>query len=167
MQKNAGGTNLPDLCIAASSIAAGRGVGVHTARPRLSTRTQCTIRATARDRESHAGAGYRKRFGVTCGRSLCRGHCGGGLSSYMPQRAFCLTDEARMSWGGGVRRPNAESSAGSGISLGIRGSMGDRMRELTRRMCTEGLIGYLSDLLNLPGTRNDICILVAIFSHMH
>ena len=26
MQKNAGGTNLPDLCIAASSIAAGRGV---------------------------------------------------------------------------------------------------------------------------------------------
>ena len=85
----------------------------------------------------------------------------------MPQRAFCLTDEARMSWGGGVRRPNAESSAGSGISLGIRGSMGDRMREPTRRMCTEGLIGYLSDLLNLPGTRNDICILVAIFSHMH
>ena len=85
----------------------------------------------------------------------------------MSQRAFCLTDEARMPWGGGVRRPNAESSAGSGISLGIRGSMGDRMRELTRRMCTEGLIGYLSDLLNLPGTRNDICILVAIFSHMH
>ena len=37
----------------------------------------------------------------------------GGLSSYMPQRAFCFTDEARFPWVGGVRRPNAESDVGS------------------------------------------------------
>ena len=49
------------------------------------------------------------------------------LPSYMHSRGFCLTDEATMPWGGGVRRPNAESNAGSGISLGIRGSMVDRM----------------------------------------
>ena len=34
-------------------------------------------------------------------------------------------------------------------------------------MCTGGLIGYVSDFLNLPGTRNDRCIPVAIFNHMY
>ena len=38
--------------------------------------------------------------------------------------------------------------------------------ELTRRMCTGGLIGSLPDLLKLADTRNDRCIHVAIFTHM-
>ena len=49
-----------------------------TARPRVATRTQCTIRAPARDHELHAGPGCRKRSGVPCGISARRGHCGGG-----------------------------------------------------------------------------------------
>ena len=72
LKKNAGWNNLPALCIAASSIAAVRGAGVLPARPRLPTRTQCTIRAPARDRELHAGSGSRKRSGVACGSGICR-----------------------------------------------------------------------------------------------
>ena len=49
-----------------------------SARPRLSTRTQCTIRAPARDHELHTGPGSRKRSGVPCGISARRGHCGDG-----------------------------------------------------------------------------------------
>ena len=75
-----------------------------SARPRLSTRTQCTIRAPARDHELHTGPGSRKRSGVSCGISgrawsLWRRH-----SPYILLRAFCFTGEARMPWGGGVRR---------------------------------------------------------------
>ena len=128
----ASGKKIPDLCIAASSIAAGRGVGVPTARPRLSTRTQCTIRAPVRDRESHAGPGSRKRSGVTCGSSLWRGRCGGGLSSYMPQRAFCFTDEARFPWAGGVRRPNAESYGGSRPGSVVPWAIECEIRDLVR-----------------------------------
>ena len=58
---------IPDRCIA-SSIAAGRGVLVATPRHRKATRTQCTIRAPARDHESHSGSGSRKRSGVPSGR---------------------------------------------------------------------------------------------------
>ena len=43
-----------------------------TTGPRLSTRTQCTIRAPARDRELHAGSGSRKRSGVACGSGIRR-----------------------------------------------------------------------------------------------
>ena len=42
------------------------------------SKVQCTIRAPARDRESHAGPGSRMRSGVACGISSWRGHCGGG-----------------------------------------------------------------------------------------
>ena len=37
--------------------------------------------------------------------------------------------------------------------------------ELTRRMCTGGFIGSVSDLLKSADTRNDRCIPVAIFNH--
>ena len=37
--------------------------------------------------------------------------------------------------------------------------------ELTRRMCTGGLIGFLPDRLKLADTRNDRCIHVAIVNH--
>ena len=49
-----------------------------SARTRLSTRAQCTIRAPARDHELHAVPGSRKRSGVPCGSSSRRGDCGGG-----------------------------------------------------------------------------------------
>ena len=64
---------IPDLCIAASSIAAGRGVLVATPpRHRKATRTQATIRAPARDHESHSGSGSRKRSGVPSGSGILR-----------------------------------------------------------------------------------------------
>ena len=63
---------IPDLCIAASSIAAGRGVLVPTPRHRKATRTQCTIRAPARDHESPSGSGSRKRSGVPSGPGILR-----------------------------------------------------------------------------------------------
>ena len=121
-----------DLHIAISCNAVGRGVGVSTARHRLSTQTQCTIRATAWDRESHAGYGSRKRSGVPCGSSLWRGGCGGELSSYMPQRAFCFTDEARFPWAGGVRRPNAESDVGSRPGSVVPWAIECEIRDLAR-----------------------------------
>ena len=62
---------IPDRCIA-SSIAAGRGVLVATPRHRKATRTQCTIRAPARDHESHSGSGSRKRSGVPSGSGILR-----------------------------------------------------------------------------------------------
>jgi len=52
-----------------------------------------------------------------------------GIHPLPPVSMFCVTGEAMMPWGGGVRRSNAESNAVSGMSLGIRGAMGDRMRE--------------------------------------
>ena len=69
---------LPDLCMVASYIAAGRRVAMPTGRHRKATRNQCTIRAPARDRELHAVPGSRRRSGVPCGISSRRGHCGGG-----------------------------------------------------------------------------------------
>ena len=63
---------IPDLCIAASSMAAGRGVLVVPPRHRKATRTQCTIRAPARDHESHSGSGSRKRSGVPSGSGILR-----------------------------------------------------------------------------------------------
>ena len=83
-----------------------------SARTRLSTLTQCTIRAPARDRELHAVPGSRRRSGVPCGISSRRGHCGGG------SRATCSKGCSA-----------SLAKRGSGMSLGIRGSMGDRMRE--------------------------------------
>ena len=88
--------------------------------------------ATVRDRESHAGPVSRKRSGVTCGSSLWRGRCGGGLSSYMPQRAFCFTDDARFPWTGGVRRPNAESYAGSRPGSVVPWAIECEIRDLVR-----------------------------------
>ena len=50
------------------------------------------------------------------------------LTVHTLKGVLLLTGEARMPWGRGVRRSNVESNAGSGISFGIRGSMGDRVR---------------------------------------
>ena len=43
-----------------------------------------------------------------------------GIHPLPPVSMFCVTGEAMMPWGGGVRRSNAESNAVSGMSLGIR-----------------------------------------------
>jgi len=120
---------MPDLCIAVSCNAAVRGVGVTMIRPRLSTRTQCTIRAPARDHELHVVPGFRKRPGVPCGNSSWRGHCGGGSyptcskgrSASLTKRG-CLGAEA---YGAPTRNPMRDS----GYRSESRGSMGDRMQE--------------------------------------
>ena len=126
-----------DLHIAISCNAVGRGVGVSTARHRLSTQTQCTIRATAWDRESHAGYGSRKRSGVPCGSSLWRGGCGGGSHPTCPNgRSASLTKRGSPgsgAYGDPMRNPmwdlardpwfHGRLNARSVISHGIRSSI--------------------------------------------
>ena len=139
MQKNAGGTNLPDLCIAASSIAAGRGVVVSTTGPRLSTRTQCTIRAPARDRELHAGSGSRKRSGVPSGSGILRTMVRSPHNFQVPFAA------SRMPWGS-----RAEPKTPFGNPQGMQAYASDPGSNAARGIPSDPT--YICNECNLVGT---------------
>ena len=107
--------------------------------------------------------------------SLWRRH-----SPYMLLRAFCFTVAKRgclgaEAHGDPMRNPMRDPGCRSG-SVGpwaIQCESRDerklpcKAKSLPDGCVLEGRAGYLSELLNLADTRNDICIPVAIFNHGH
>ena len=171
--------NLPDLCIAASSNS-WRQIQGYNAAPGVLVRDQelrsackagagspCGTQGPNRDSVHHVS---RLGFGCTCA-ILCRNSKPGpgaslGILTSMrdsmraPASSYGLWDSVRTLQAR-IRDPTRDPEPQQGLNAAPRISIGIRM--YMRHSMPE----FHAGAWNLPGTRNDRCIPVAIFNHRH